>query len=265
MQHRMRPRFRYGIYLAVWALSFGWSGVGAQRGWAQDIDAIIQRHLEVMGGVERLQSVQSMHMKGTMLFQGVEAPVEFWFQRPNRVRIETTFQGQKFVQAYDGETAWWIMPFMGDPTPKPMPEAQAKRFIENSQDFLSPFIDYKEKGYTVELVGEEEIEGTPVYHIRLKKRSERVIEYFLDKETAVLLRTRAEIQRENQTIQSETVFGDYQQVEGIAIPFSIQSYVNGQLMSQMTVQQVEINPEIDPALFHMPKTEKTTEQPLQRH
>ena len=34
-------------------------------------------------------------------------------------------------------------------------------------------------------------------------------------------------------------------------------------MSQMTIQTVEINPEIDPALFRMPKTEETSERPPQ--
>ena len=86
------------------------------------------------------------------------------------MRVEFTVQGMTAVQAYDGTTGWMIMPFAGKTDPEKMPEELAGE-IEEQADFYGPFVDTEEKGYTLELAGEDEVDGTPVYTVRSPTRT----------------------------------------------------------------------------------------------
>ena len=43
---------------------------------------------------------------------GMEVPFSMVFKRPLQMRLEFTMQGMTAIQAYDGETAWSVMPMI---------------------------------------------------------------------------------------------------------------------------------------------------------
>ena len=54
---------------------------------AQGVDEIIAKHVDAMGGMEKIKSVKSVRMTGTMgLGQGIEAPIVLEIKRPNALR-----------------------------------------------------------------------------------------------------------------------------------------------------------------------------------
>ena len=230
----------------------GWFVGLAALAMGADVKSIIARHLEAVGGVEKLKQIKAMHIRAKGIFQGMEMPMRLWYKRPNRVRFEMDFQGQTMVQAYDGEKAWWIMPFVSGPNPQAMPEEEAKRFRHEGREFPSPFLNYGEKDYRFELVGEEDLEGTPVYRLRMTRPDGTKVDFFIDEETALILKQRVETTYQGQNVIAETVFGDYQAVEGLVMPFSIQTYVNGRLVNTMVIEEININIKVDDALFQMP-------------
>ncbi len=225
---------------------------GAQ---AMEVDEIIERNLEARGGLERIRAVNTMRMAGTMTMGPMEAPFNMELKRPDNIRFEMEFQGMRMVQAYDGETGWQIMPFIGKPDPEKMSAEDLDSIREQADAFDGPLVDWKEKGYSVELVGQEEIEGSEVWKLKVIRAEGREDVIYLDGEYFLDLRSETQRPIGGRPLQIVQDIGDYKEVDGLTIPHSIQVRIEGIPTPQsLRVLNVEVNPEIDDARFAMPET-----------
>src|SRR5689334_17961475 len=84
---------------------------------AETADDVIAKSVAARGGMEKIKAIQSLEMKIKANQQGLEFPGKLDLKRPEKMRLEMTIQGKTMVQAYDGKTAWMIMPFVGSPDP----------------------------------------------------------------------------------------------------------------------------------------------------
>src|SRR5262245_14144903 len=79
---------------------------------AQTADEIISKNIQARGGLEKIKAVKSMKMIGRMTIgPGAEAPLTVEIKRPNKMRLDVTFQGMTLTQSYDGKKGWVINPF----------------------------------------------------------------------------------------------------------------------------------------------------------
>jgi outer membrane lipoprotein-sorting protein len=145
---------------------------------AQDLDEVLDNYYEAIGGIEAWKDLNTMRATGSMAMggMGVEAPFIVTVKRPNKVRMEFTFQGMTGVQAYDGETAWMLMPFMGRTDPEVMPDDMAKDILDQA-DIDGALVDWQAEGHQVELMGKEETSGTETYKLKVTKKNGDV-EYY---------------------------------------------------------------------------------------
>ncbi|HUO83469.1 MAG TPA: hypothetical protein VM534_00010 [Thermoanaerobaculia bacterium] len=225
----------------------------AATGQAQTVDQIIAKNFEAKGGLDKLRAVESMKLTGSMTMGPMEAPFTLLSKRPSMLRIDFTIQGMTGTQGFDGTTAWSLMPFMGKTDPEIMPEAMAKDFRQQA-DFDGPLVDWKDKGHQVELVGEEELEGTPVYKLKLTLKEGDETMLYLDKDSYLEIKSTSKRTVNDQELQFETSLGDYKEVGGILVPHSIESGAAGTPMRQViSIESVELNPSIDGASFSMPE------------
>ena len=229
---------------------------------AQTVDELINKNIQAHGGIEKLKAVKSVKMSGKMTMGGgMEAPFTFQKKRPDKIRIEFIIQGLTGVQAYDGSTAWALMPFTGSKDPQKMPEEERKDIIEQA-DFDGPLVDYKEKGHTVEYIGKEDVEGTEAHKLKLTLKNGNVRYLFLDPETGLEIKATAMIKREGVEASVDSFFGDFKEVNGIVFPFAIDQKIKGQQGPQFSVEKVEMDAELADSLFTMPETAPQT-QPSQ--
>ena len=151
----------------------------------QTLDEILAKNYQAHGGLEKLKAVTAMKISGKMVIpdQGLDMPIVIWQKYPDKMRVECTFQDKKIVQAYDGKKAWWIMPFQSD-EPREMTPEQAKLFAEQA-DFENPLVVFREKGYKLELLGEEDLDGAAVFKLKLTKSDGREIFYYLDADSGL--------------------------------------------------------------------------------
>ncbi|WP_367388080.1 outer membrane lipoprotein carrier protein LolA [Lewinella sp. LCG006] len=236
------------------ALSLGFFMGNAQNKAVEDItaDEIIATYLENIGGKDNWKALTAMRMEGKMAQMGMEFPGVVMQVPPNKQRIEVNIQGQQMIQAYDGETAWWINPFMGGADAQPMPAEMASEFTK--EKFEDDFIDYAEKGHTVELLGEAEVDGVMTYEVKLTKKDGSEEFHYFDPEYMVPIMQKtilSEGQMKGQAV--ENYLSDYQEFEGLMIPTYIESKLGGATQFSMTVTKVELNPELDETLFAYPK------------
>lgn len=226
----------------------------AAPAYAQTVDEIIAKHLDAMGGLQKIKAVQSVRMTGRLTVgPGMEAPMTLEQKRPNLIRIDFTLQGMTGSQAFDGKNGWSVMPFGGSPAPQPMSPDDAK-LIEEQGDMDGPLVDHKTKGSTVELLGKETVEGAETYKLKVTKKDGVVSTLYIDAEHFLVIKQEAKRMRRGTEIDAETIIGDYKEVAGMMMAHSIDSGMKGQPMRQkITIDKIEVNVPIDDARFQMPK------------
>jgi hypothetical protein len=145
-------------------------------------------------------------------------------------------------------------------------DAEATHNMKNqSMDFPDPFVNYKEKGYSVELIGDETMEGTETFKIKLTRKpmlvdgaeEPNVTFYYFEKENFVPIATESEVKQgpmKGQIVKD--TLSDYQEVEGLYFPFAI-TMGGGQ---PVTMTEIVINPEIDDTMFAMPEVAETEDK-----
>ena len=243
---------RKSLSLAA-ALLFAMSAFAADL----TVDEILARNVEARGGLDKMKAVKSLRFSGKMATMGIEAPITLAQVRPDKLRMEFTFQGMTGVQAYDGTTGWMVMPFMGKKDPEAM-TGDMLTDVKLQADIDGPFMDYAKKGHKVELLGKGDVEGTPAYKVKLvTKEGTESVNYF-DAETFLQVKIDSKRKMQGQEIETETTLGNYQEVDGLLVPFSIESKGKGATTpgQTITIEKAEINPAIEDSIFKMPVAAK---------
>jgi outer membrane lipoprotein-sorting protein len=234
---------------------------------AQTADEIISNYFENIGGLDKLSEVQGMKMIAKVNQQGMEIPLEIIQLKEGKQVTLINFQGKEIKQnAFDGETLW-SHNFMTMKAEKSDAEATSN-FKLNVNDFPDSFIDYKDKGYTVELLGKETIDGAETFKIKLVKepilvdgkKEEDISFYYFDTENYVPIAIHSEIKTgPGKGMTSEVTMSDYQEVDGLYFPYAITQGVKGQPGSPVTISSIELNPEIGDEVFTFPDVIETEE------
>ncbi|HXJ89803.1 MAG TPA: outer membrane lipoprotein-sorting protein [Candidatus Binatia bacterium] len=233
---------------------------------AQSVDEIMAKYVQARGGADKLKSVQSIKTTATMTMgPGMELPGTVIQKRPKFARLEFSAQGLTAVQAYDGQNAWQIMPFMGKKDPELMAADEAKE-TEEMADVDGPLVDYKSKGHQLELLGKEKVEGTDAYKLKLTLKNGDVQTIYLDADSFLEIKevTKRTVRGTDQEV--EAAIGDYKEVNGMMFPFAIENAVKGSDQKQkITITKIELNVPVDDSVFKMPaaapKAEAPKEQP----
>jgi hypothetical protein len=227
---------------------------------AQSAEDIIDKYIQNLGGIEKLNSIKSIEMKAKVDYGGMSIPIQMISLRDGRTISKISFQGQEMSQgAYDGTTSWGTN-FM---TMKP--EKNDAETTENvkrqSSDFMTPMLDYKTKGYTLELLPNETIEGVECFKLKVTKKPQlaegkdipNVEFYYFDKENYVPIVVEAEIPSGQMKGQiSQTVFSDYQEVQGIFFPFSMTQKLKDGEGQTIVFESIEMNKAYEDSVFKFP-------------
>ncbi|WP_034258338.1 LolA-like protein [Altibacter lentus] len=228
---------------------------------AQSADEIIANYLENTGGAENWEKLSGIEFTGKINVQGMQLPIIQVQTKSGKQMMKADVQGQTFYQeVYDGETLWGTNQ-MTMAAEKSDAET-TNNFKNNLNDFPDPFLNYKDKNYTVELIGNETIEGTETYKIKLVKEPimvdgnevEDVSYYYFDTENFVPIVVEEEItQGPGKGMMAQVKFSDYQEVDGLYFPFAIVQGVKDQPGMQITLTEIKLNPDIDDTMFSYPE------------
>ena len=228
------------------------------------VDEIIDNYFENTGGKVNWEKLQGYKMEGISNTQGMEIPVEVLQLKNGKQYVKISLQGKELMQGvYNGDVLWSTN-FMTQ-KPEKMTTEQTENFEKNeTKDFPSPFLSYKEKGYQLELIGEETIDGAECYKIKLTqnpvmvdgKEEEKVSFHYFEKESSILLVSETEMTEgpmKGQMLKS--TMSDYDEVDGLYFPFSLI-----QMGMPFTISKIELNPKIDDSIFDMPEEEEIPPQ-----
>ena len=220
---------------------------------AQTADEIVARFIKTVGGMERIEAVKSLRRTGRYnAGGGFEAGLVEENKRPNLVRQEFHLQGMTGVTAYDGRTGWKIEPWNGKKDAEPLGEEEMKGIVEDS-DLDGPLVNYRQKGVRVEYVGTDEVEGTDAYKLKVTLANGDVRFYYMDTDYFVPIKVDTKRMVRGAEREYETILGDYKEVAGWYLPFSIESGVKGSpFRSKITYEKIEANVPLEDVRFRAP-------------
>jgi hypothetical protein len=221
---------------------------------AQTVDDVIAKNVQAVGGMDKLKAVRSMRVSGKLQVGGFQAKFVSQNKRADKVREEVVIQGMAQVQAYDGRVGWQINPFSGRRDAELMSQDDTKN-LQVDADIDGPLVDYKEKGHTAELVGHDSVEGTDCYKIKLTLKNGDIRTYYLDTDSFLPLKLETQTTIRGTIQESETYYGDYEQVNGLYYPFAFENGQKGDTNRvKFTVDKIEQNIPLDDSLFSVPAT-----------
>jgi hypothetical protein len=221
---------------------------------AQSLDDVLNDHFSATGQ-DNLLKVNTQKMTGKMIQSGLEIPFIQMIKRPGKVRVEATLQNLTLIQTFNGAEGWTINPFAGVTDPQPMSEDEVKSMKYNA-DMDGMLWNWKEKGYTVTLEGEEDMEGTPCNVIKLVTGTGDTFTFYIDSDTSIILRLNTKMLVMGNETESDTYLSNYMMVGGIAVPGKIETKMKGQLVMTLVVDKAELNNDLDDALFEKPVTKQ---------
>ena len=220
---------------------------------AQTADEIVEKFIKTVGGIEKIQAVKSLRRTGRYTGGGgFEAALVEENRRPNLVRQEFFIQGMVGVTAYDGKTGWKIEPWNGKKDAEALSEEEMKSIVEDS-DLDGPLVNYRAKGVKVEYVGTDEVEGTDAYKLKVTLANGDVRFYYMDTDYFVPIKIDTQRMVRGAEREYETILGDYKEVGGWYLPFSVEQGVKGSPnRSKVTYEKIEANVALDDARFARP-------------
>ena len=240
--------------LIVTAVLLGWSQVAA----AQTVDEVIEKHVAAIGGRAALAKLESRLMVGTITLSTpageLSGPIEALTQRPNKSRtlikldLSAVGAGELTVdQRFDGTTGYVLDSMQGN-------RAIAGSQLENMRSaiFPSQFLDYKERGATVELKGKEKVGDRDAYLLLFTPKGGATVRQYIDAETYLPRRMVASVDVPGMGVLDQTSdLLDQRDVDGVKVPFTVKSSSAAQSFT-ITVTRVEHNVKIDETLFVKP-------------
>ncbi|MBV8146746.1 MAG: hypothetical protein JO184_17270 [Gammaproteobacteria bacterium] len=228
--------------------------MAAPGAFAYTAAELAAKNIEAKGGSEKLNAIQSLRMSGKLLLNGgaMEMGFSMLVERPSDIRYELQLQGLTRVQAYDGSQAWQINPFQGRKDPEKLSADDAKALGEDAADFIGTLVDYQAKG-KLDYLGTEDIDGTEAHKLRLTRTNGDVTYVYLDPDYFLEIRTVS--RRIEHGVPNETVteYGDYEKVNGVYLPFALESYEKGSNDRQkLQIDKAEANVAADKSRFGFP-------------
>jgi hypothetical protein len=233
-----------------------------QTASAQTADEVIDKYLVAIGGRAALGKLTSRSTIGTMTLStpagDISGPIEILNQQPNKVRtlikmdLSSLGAGPMIVdQRFDGTSGYVLDSLRGN---RDITGNQLES-MKNSV-FPNPFLNYKERGATVELVGKEKVGEREAYVLILKPKSGSVARQFIDAQSYLPVKAvvTVEIPQVGEVEQTNEFF-DFRDVDGVKIPFTVKVTSAIQTFT-ITITKVEHNAKIDEALFSKPVADK---------
>ena len=210
----------------------------------QNLDDIISKHIEAVGGKDNWAKLKTMKVEGLLKTQGLEIPITMIQVDKTAMRQNITVMGMTGYTIITPTEGWRFMPFQGQTKPEPITADELK--ISQDQLYLQDaFITYAELGKKIEYLGTEEMEGSECHKIKLTDKNEVESTYFIDSDNYLVIKQITKAKVNGQEFENAQVISNYKKLEeGIMFPMSISGNFGG-----IEFQKIEINIPVDEAEF----------------
>lgn len=213
-------------------------------------EAILDKHLEAMGGRAAHKKLRNRVTKGTFSVPGMiaNAKMTTYAAAPQKqyVLIESDMIG-KIESGTDGETVWEISTMAG-----PQVKKDDERAFGLREAIFHGILDWKKLYKSAQCVAVEEIDAAPCYKVVMTPKEGKPETRYYDKKTHLLVKMEFQLVTAMGTMSVVATPSDYKRVDGILIPHKINQEIIGLQKVEIVVESVEHNTEIPADRFKLP-------------
>jgi len=219
---------------------------------AKPENKIIDGYLKNIGGKETWKNKQSYKVTGSADIGIMKIPLEYYQTNDGKQLLKIKFYATEIIQlAFDGNTIWNTN---SENMKAERSNSEASENLKKQlEDFPIPFLDYKSKGYTVKLVGEETKNGVETQKLEVTNPSEsngaNTSYHYFDVNSAMLIIS------ENGTIVNAinerinaVIMGKNKGLSAL----SLSLLSNTATKPEITIKEIVLNPPINDAMFSFP-------------
>ena len=215
---------------------------------AQTVDEIIDKHVAALGGKDVISKVNTIYTESTLDVMGNSASTTSYLVNGKGFKNEIDFQGQTIVQVVTDKGGWQVNPLMGAAEPAAMSDDEFKA-AKNSIYIGGPLVDYKNKGFNVELAGKDGAN----FLVKATSPDKVVSTFSIDPTSFMIVKATTSGNVQGQDINIATTFSDYRKTDvGMMVPYKTETDL-GQFVLSYVINKIEVNKDIDPKVFDMPK------------
>lgn len=215
---------------------------------AADLQQILERHAEALGGRAKIESIRSLLIEAEISMGGMTGVSNAYYDAPDRARVELSLPLMSYTQLCDGQECWLIdgqglvtkltAEFKGMLVTQ---EALERHHYLDQDDFDG------EMSLADSLIA---IDSFACFQIDLLPNEGVPAQIFIDS-SDYLIRQIA-IETDMARVLSRP--SDYRKIDGMMMPFrTVESTDAGFVAGEITVTHLEINPELPDSLFVLPQ------------
>jgi hypothetical protein len=136
-----------------------------------------------------------------------------------------------------------------DPEPLTADQVEA---MKDMTDIDGTLVGYEKKGYTLEYVGTEDVDGTEAIKIKINKGKKTEYSFFDPATYYEIKQVRVE-EVDGKMVESTTIYSNFKTQDGITMPYTMQQDGGPMGGATISLTSVVFNPTIDEKIFDMSK------------
>ena len=213
--------------------------------FAQNVDQIVAKHIEAIGGKDNWLKVKSMRSEGTVKANGMDIKITNTQIHNKATRTDIALMGMNGYTLITTTEGWIFLPFQGQTKPEPMTADDVKSG-QQELNIHDDLMSYKELGKKLEDLGLEDMDGTECYKLKLiDEANNSETTYYLDPTSYLIIKETTKATANGQEMENSTSYSNYQKTpEGVLIAMNV---IGG--FGDFEVTKIEINPTIDESIF----------------
>jgi hypothetical protein len=224
----------------------------ARPTWADEKDpqAVLDKAIKALGGEEKLQ-------KATISFGGNENEMSFHSTVQGldhyRGEIEGKFGENEFkgVVVLNGDKGWRVFGEKMDMDEDAVSNEKRRLYVDAAAARVLPL---KEKGFKVELAGEEKVGDKPTAVIKATGPDGKDLKLYFDKESGLPVKMVAKmVGFQGEEYEQETTYKDYKDFDGIKVATKHESKRDGESFFKSEITEFKVLDKVDGKTFAEPE------------
>ncbi len=216
---------------------------------------LIAKVVEAMGGAARLDAVKAMRASGVMTAQGPQGEMQIKNETlvayPDRARSTLETPQGTMVLVVTPADAFMEMAGRSMPLPGPLRQDTAN---ELKRDEIAVAQHANDPQYSFTAGAAETINGVPARVLDIDANGAKT-RWWVDPQNGRILRMAYATTSMEGPVERVVDLADWKPVEGLTLPFKRTISENGKPQGTVTVQEVQVNPPVDPAAFAKPTSQ----------
>jgi len=212
---------------------------------AQTADEVIDKHLQAIGGKEKLLTLTSVVMECNLSVQGMDIPIKITQLNNKGQRVDITAMGMENYTIQTNTDGWTYMPIQGQTAPQAMPAEAVKESVD-LLDIQGALLNYKDKGHKVEYLGKEDVEGTECHKLKIALKGGMEQTMYFDPASYYIVKVTSKSKATGQEVEQTQTFSNFKKLdEGFVFPFALTGFGPGEL----TISKITVNQPVDEKIF----------------